>query len=116
MANLSIVFLWVCWQVAAATQTLTNWIVDPSEGKRKIELEDGVTNVKEGFPIMGEKKAMRGIFKRYEAADGVGAGATPLAHEIKWHIAGGLKVRIAIILGFLWLLNMVSTQATEYEW
>ena len=116
MAILSIVFLWVCWQVAAATQTLTNWIVDPSEGKRKIELEDGVTNVKEGFPIMGEKKAMRGIFKRYEAADGVGAGATPLAHEMKWHIAGGLKVRIAIILGFLWLLNMVSTQATEYEW
>ena len=116
MAILSIIFLWVCWQVAAATQTLTNWIVDPSEGKQEIELEDGVLNVKEGFPIMGEKKAMRGIFTMYEAADGVGAGATPLAHEMKWHIAGGLKVRIAIILGFLWLLNMVSTQTTEYTW
>ena len=116
MAIISIIFLWVCWQVAAATQTLTNWIVDPCEGKRNIELEDGVTNVKKGFPIMGGKKAMRGIFTMYQAADGIGTGATQSAHEMKWHVAGGLKVRIAIILAFLWLLNMVSTQAMEYTW
>ena len=114
MAIISIIFLWVCWQVAAASQTLTNWIVDPSEGKQKIDLDDGVINVKGGFPITGGKKAMRGIFTMFQVADGIGAGATQSTHEMKWHAAGGLKVRIAIILGFLWLFNIVSTQATEY--
>lgn len=114
MAILSIIFLWVCWQVAAASQALTDWIVDPSEGDQKIELDDGLTHVKEGFPLMGSKKAMRGIFTIYQVADGIGAGATQSTHEMKWHVAGGLKVRIAIILGFLWLLNMVSIQAIEY--
>ena len=114
MAILSIIFLWVCWQVAAATQTLTNWIVDPSEAKRKTELDDGVIIVKEGVPLMGGKKATRGIFTVCQAADSTGAGATQSPHKMKWHVARGVKGRIAIILGLMWLLNMVSTQATEY--
>ena len=109
MAILSIIFLWVCWHVAAATQILTDWIVGPSEGEQKIESDDEIANVKEGLPLVGNKKAMRGIFTIYQAADCLGTGATQSAHEVKRHVAGGLKVRIAIILGFMWLLNMVST-------
>ena len=107
---LTIIFLWVCWHVAAATQTLTSWIIDPSEGMQNVELEDGVTGVHEGLPRMKSKEDVRGVFNIGRVADGVGAGAMRSASRMKRHVAGSLRVRIAIILGVMWMLNMVSTK------
>ena len=115
LAILSIIFLWVCWHVAAATQTLTNWIVDPSNGKRRLELDDEVIDVKEGLPTLQGKKDVRGIFTICQVAGSIGAGATQSAQETKWPVAGDLRVRIGIILGVMWLLNLVSTQTTRYR-
>ena len=106
-AIVTIIFLWVCWHVAAATQTLTNWIVDPSEVKRNLEPDYGVTSVKEGFSRMeGEEDDGGGIF-RCHVEDGISARATRSASRMKW-LVGGLRARIGIILGVMWLLNLVN--------
>ena len=110
LAVLTTIFLWVCWHVAAATQTLTNWIIDPSDGMQHVELEDGVTGVEEGLPIMKSKEDARGVFQTGRAADGVGIGVIRSARKIKRHVAESLGVRIGIILGVMWLLNMVGTE------
>ncbi len=107
---LTIIFLWICWHVAAATQTLTGWIIDPSEGMQHVELDDDVTGVDEGLPRMKSKEDVRGIFNIGRVADGVGAGAVRSANRMRRHVAGSLRVRIGIIVGILWLLNMVGTQ------
>ena len=107
---LTIIFLWVCWHVAAATHTLTGWIIDPSEGMQNVELDDDVTDVDEGLPRMKSKEDVRGIFKIGRVADGVGAGAMRLGSRMRRYVAGNLRVRIGIIVGVLWLLNMVGTQ------
>ena len=114
LAILTITFLWVCWHVAAATQTLTSWIVDPSEGTQNVELDDGATGVEEEIPLTRSREDERGLFKIWRVADGVAGGATRLANRTRWHKAGGLKVRIGIILGVMWLLNMVSTQNVRH--
>lgn len=108
-AVLTIIFLWVCWHVAAATQTLTKWIIDPSEGRKDVELEDGITGVGEGMPRIKGKEDVRGVFHIGRVAEGVWGGARS-ASRMKRLVAGSLKIRVGIILGVMWLLNMVSTQ------
>ena len=108
------IFLWVCWHVAAATQTLTSWIIDPSERMQNVELDDVVAGVEEVLPRMKSKDDVRSVFTIGRVVDGVGAGAMRSASKIQRHIAGSLKVRIGIILGVMWLLNMVSTKATGH--
>ena len=111
-AILTIIFLWVCWHVAAATQTLTSWIVDPGEEKKTLKSGHGVTDVVEGYSMMKNKEDVRGILNIYRVVDGVGAGTTKSVSQMRWDIVGGLEVRIGIILGIMWLLNMVSNQST----
>lgn len=105
-AVLTVIFLWICWHVAAATQTLTSWIIDPGEGLRNEELYDGGTGVEKGLPRMKSKEDMRSAFNMSRVADGVGARAITSASRMKRHVAGSLSVRISIILGVMWLLNM----------
>ena len=112
LAILTIVFIWVCWHVAAATQTLTNWIVDPSEGKQNEQLKDRVTGREEEFSILKRNEDVRGIFHILGIANGIGLGALRPASRLKWHDTEGLGVRIGIILGVMWLLNMVNKQST----
>lgn len=112
LAILTITFLWVCRHVAPATQTLTSWIVDPSKGMQNTVLGHQATSIEEEVSITRRRKK-RGLFQIWRFADGVAAGATKSASRTKWYEAGDLKVRICIVLGVMWLLNMVSTQNTE---
>lgn len=114
LAVLTIIFLWVCWHVAAATQTLTNWIVDPREGMQNVELDDGVTGVEERLPRMNSKENERGFCNTGRVAGGFGAGAIRSVGRMKRHVTKSLRIRIGIILGVMWLLNMVSTQITRH--
>lgn len=108
---LTIIFLWVCWHVAAATQALTSWIIDPSAGRQDVEeMDDGVTGEEEELLRTKSKVAVRGVFNLGRAADGVGAKAMRSASRMQRLAAGDLRVRLGIILGVLWLLNMVSRQ------
>ena len=101
---LTIIFFWVCWHVAAATQTLTNWIVDPSEGMQNVELDDK--------GIRAEERIL--ILKSDEDVRDVESGAMRPASKMKGCDAGGLRLRICIVLGVMWLLNMVGPATTRY--
>ena len=114
LAVLTIIFLWVCWHAAAATQTLTNWIVDPREKMQDVELKDGLTGVGEELPRTKSEEEVRGVLDVGRVADGVGASMMSTVRRMKRHVAGDLRVRIGIILGVMWLLNMLSTQNTGH--
>ena len=101
---LTIVFFWVCWHVAAATQTLTSWIVDPSEGIQNVELDDKGISAEGGILIL----------KCNEEVRDVESGAMRPASKMKGYNAGGLRLRIGIILAVMWLLNMVGPATTRY--
>ena len=106
-AILTIIFLWVCWHVAAATQTLTSWIVGPSENVQSVKLDHRFPDAEEGFPISKSNGSVRGRFHICHLVDGFGAGIMRLWNGMSWQDAGGLRVRISIVLGAMWLLNMV---------
>ena len=78
-----------------------------------MELDDGVTGVEEGLPRMNSsKRDVRSAFNTGRVADGVRGGAR-LASRLKRPVAGGLRIRLGIILGVMWLLNMVSIQLQD---
>lgn len=107
LAVLTIIFLWVCWHVAAATQALTSWIIDPSEGRQDVEeVDDVVTGEEGGLPRMKSNEDVRGGFNVGRVAAGVGAEAMRSASRMKRLAAGDLRLRIGMILGVMWLLNM----------
>lgn len=114
LAVLTIIFLWVCWHVAAATQTLTNWIIDPSQETQYVNRDDDVTGATQGLPRMKIGEHVKGVFNLGRVADGFGAEAVRLASRMKMKIAGSLRIRIGIILGAMWLLNMVGPQSTRH--
>ena len=111
---LTVIFLWVCWHVAAATQTLTTWILDPSEGMQNTELDDKVTSAEEGILILKSNEDVRDVCHIRPVTDGIRSGAMRQASTTEGRDAGGLGIRIGIILGIMWLLNMVSAPTTSY--
>ena len=102
MVVLTVIFLWVCWHVADATQTLTTWIIDPKEGRQDI-----ITDQEEIPRIKSKDQLMEGSRLR-NVANEVGAGAFQSASRIKKVVANDLKVRLGIILTVMWILNLVS--------
>ena len=103
---LTVIFLWVCWHVGAATQTLTSWIVDPSVGRD----ESGSDGDEDALP---QTKSPESLTYPMRMASGVGAGAARGASGIRSWIAGDLRRRVLIILLALWLLNMVSQSSFD---
>ena len=110
---LSIIFQWVCWHVATATQTLTNWIIDPSEGREDVRIDENVNAEAEGLPRTRSNEDVREGHNQGRAANGVSAGAMRSASLLKKLVAGDLRVRLALIVGVIWLLNMVSRQKAD---
>ena len=116
LAVLTIIFLWACWHVGAATQALTNLIIDPSECMQDAEeVDDVVTGEEGGLPRMKSNEDVRGLFNIGRVTDGIGAETMRSASRMKRLAAGDLRVRIGIILGVMWLLNMVSQQIKRHS-
>lgn len=99
---LTMVFLWVSWQVAAATGTLTSWIIDPKAGRKEVEIEDRGSHVglelprTKSFETLSSpmrKDGRRGL-RRYVRA--------PLRV-----VRNDLRARIVLILGVMWVCNWV---------
>ena len=108
-AVLTIVFLWVCWHVAAATQTLTNWIVDPRERREDLASEENANVDPDALPRDRSNADMRlGESQEEHSADRLSTAAIWSASCVKKMVAEDLRVRLGLILLMLWLLNMVS--------
>ena len=108
MIVLTIIFLWVCWHVASATQIVTNWIIDPLDekesldahqgfGRERIDLLDTPSNIM-------DRKHSTGIGRYYQRA---AFGASKLANGAKRIIAERLEARLALIFAVMWVLNLV---------
>ena len=103
---LTIVFLWISWHVAAATQTLTTWIVDPKDGSN--ESANGDIKLLQ-LPRNSSNDTMRDEQSHGgNVTNRASAGATRSASRIKKLVAGDLRVRIALLLAVMWLLNIIS--------
>jgi len=110
MAIFTIIFLWVCWHVASATQTLTSWLVDPREGREDIgAVEDDAIPVERlsRTKSLDDMKRNSGIGR---FAGELSAGTIRLASRIGSLVAGDLRARLAIVFGVMWLLNIVSAR------
>ncbi|MCJ1274584.1 hypothetical protein MMC21_002381 [Puttea exsequens] len=106
---LTVIFLWVSWHVAAATQTLTNWIVDPTEVRENLAIGIGHDSGNEVLRKVQETKVEVNWHHRSRTGfEGVQAVVRRLLNTFSKLIAGDLRVRVTLILGALWLLNVVS--------
>ena len=108
---LTVIFLWVCRHVAAATQTLTNWIIDPSEEREDVRIDDNVYPKAEWLPSTKSQEDVREGHGQSRAFNGIGVGAMQSASKLKKLVAGDLRMRLALIVLVLWVLNVVSGQA-----
>ena len=99
MMVLTILFFWACWHVAAATQTLTDWIVGSQEEMEDVEIDED-TDSKE----MGLLATKIGG----DMANGLENRAFRWARRVKRLVFGQLAARIVIILLVMWLINVVD--------
>ena len=104
---ITIIFLWVCWHVSAATQTLTSWIIDPSEGRGEVDTDD-MSGSEEELPRNKSNQDLKSEHSLRNVASGVGARAARSASRLKKSVAGDLRIRVALVVGVLWFLNIVS--------
>ncbi|KAA6412090.1 MAG: hypothetical protein FRX48_04240 [Lasallia pustulata] len=103
------IFLWISWHVASATSVVTSWIIDPKEGRQVAEIEEPRTseqnqaselprsrrrNESEGAPKfhMGNGEILNRVVTRFARA-----------------LREDLRLRIALLLGAMWFLNMTYT-------
>ena len=103
-ALLTATFFWVSWYVAAATSTITSWIVDPGEGdveQEPSELEGSPLAALE-LPRTKSSDTVHGYFREQKAI------ARKFTSNLIELLRKDLKVRLAFILVLLWLLNQVS--------
>ena len=108
---LTIVFLWISWHVAAATQTLTTWIIDPRDGREnsgRNESANGDIKLLQ-LPRNRSNDNMRDEQSHEQnVASRASAGAMRSASRVKKLVAGDLRVRIGLLLAVMWLLNMMN--------
>lgn len=100
---LTVIFFWVSWHVAAATGTVTAWIIDAGAGR-----SDGEPGGVIARPELPRIKS--NWYLNVHAAEDVHIPILArLAGRFGKLVKEDLRVRLAIILGVLWVLNVVST-------
>ncbi|KAL6720411.1 hypothetical protein ACLMJK_002333 [Lecanora helva] len=108
MVALTIIFFWVCWHVAAATQTLTTWLVHPRDERKKDggeEYSDGEDNI---LPTMKLEESTRQNGRDVILFKKIFFIAMEVATRTKTLVADHLEVRLVLIVMVMWLLNMLS--------
>lgn len=97
---LTILFLWVSWRVAAATTSLTAWIIDPYSSRPG-------TKIHQADSELGRPPQPGGS---HEHPNEPGTNETYLrtgARNLLRLWTADLRIRLALILGVLWCLNLV---------
>lgn len=118
-ALLTVIFFWVSWHVAAATGTITAWIIDPSadrlEGEDMNESRGGrleLPRTKSNEHLNGGYNHSRKAENGDDDNDQGGSVAVLLPSRSIGRLGRlfreDLRVRLGVILGVMWVLNMVS--------
>jgi len=94
---ITIIFLWVSWQVANATNVITSWVIDPKADRRDVETEDSMSDME--LP----RTKSRDNMSSYGQID---KALTVSANGICRVLREKMTVRLALILTVLWLLNL----------
>jgi len=107
---LTIIFLWVCWHVAASTQTITSWIIDPKEGREEFEFDADTKNGTEMLPTTKSFSAFGDVTLHGEKSvlGSVHNEASRNMSGVKAWFADDLRARLATIILLMWVLNWVS--------
>lgn len=102
-------FLWICWHVAGATQTLTAYIVEPSSMQEAEISRDDLPRTR-GNECLEDKDvnvlvngACRGV------SDFMIGSLLYCFSRVKGHLAKDLWARLLLIMLVLWSLNLVSS-------
>ena len=101
---LTIVFLWISWHVAAATGTLTSWIIDPKAGRAEVEIDVGDTGTASGLPRTKSYETL--LRKDFDETSDKNYLRKYISTPLKV-VKDDLRVRVLLILGVMWLLNWV---------
>lgn len=107
-AVITLIFLWVSWHVASATSVVTSWIIDPKVGRQDFEIEESPTsehNQALELPRSKGHNQLRGT-PRSHAGDRQIADR-PVDRFAK-ALRENLRLRIGIMLGTMWIFNMVG--------
>ena len=99
---ITILFLWISWYVADATGTVTNWIIDPSEGRKNDAVQTNALNDTSTM-VLPKTKSNR-ILEKPLARRNV----MMLFRRFIDLARDDLRIRLALILGTMWILNVVS--------
>ena len=105
---LTALFVWMSWLVAEATGVLTNWIVDPKQGR------DEVSDVEMGTVLVVDErvngKREEGLPKSVGPND-LEKGNDPKSHgfmqKLGTLVTESLGIRIGLIMMAMWILNLV---------
>ena len=104
---ITVAFLWTSWLVAAATNTITAWIIDPRAGRPDVEPDTDTSN----GPVLPRNKSKEN-FTGHSQSPGQASFIVPhfvAPTSSAFHsLLGDLRVRLGLIIAILWFLNMVS--------
>lgn len=107
---LTIVFFWMSWCAAKVTTVVTSWIVGP----RTVAERGGERNRVIELPLRSDRHIASEDRDRARARAQAQADEKPalLARAWQWlchHMANSMILRLAVILGTMWVLNWVSS-------
>ena len=103
---LTLVFIWVSWHAAAATTTVTSWIVEP-HGSR-VEAEVSEVEVSSSATLELPRTRSQQVLDWHLRNEGAVGSNSPNKLTKFW--SKDLRVRLVTILGVMWLLNQVSPE------
>ena len=94
----TVLFLWVSWQIAGATNAITSWIVDPKADRRDVDIEGSIPDM--DLPRIKSQDDLSSSSQIDKALIVSASGVSKILRE-------KLTVRLALIVTVLWLLNLV---------
>ena len=104
---ITLVFLWISWHVASATGTVTSWIIDPKEGRQAVEIEGPRASEQIKALELPRSKSHEQLFgsskDRIADREGINRPANHFAKALR----EDLRIRIGLMLGVMWFLNLV---------
>lgn len=105
---ITLLFLWVSWHVASATSVVASWIIDPKEGRQAFEIEEPRTseqNQASELPRSKSHNQLNGVPRNHAGDRWI---VNRPANHFKKMLREDLRLRIGLMLGAMWILNMVG--------
>lgn len=107
-AVMTLTFLWVSWHVASATSVVTSWIIDPKVGRQDFEIEESPTSEQNQALELPRSKSHNQLKGTPRSHAGDRQIANRPVDRFSKTLRENLKLRIGIMLGTMWIFNMVG--------